>query len=69
MSGAASQDSTEQREHRAQANRIELAWDSFGDPAATPILLIMGLNSQLIAWDEGFCRQLAAAGNGHYVIR
>ncbi|RZL61088.1 MAG: alpha/beta hydrolase [Variovorax sp.] len=68
MSGAVPQ-TPEQREHKARANGIDLAWDSFGDPAAIPILLIMGLNSQLIAWDEGFCRQLAAAGDGHYVIR
>ncbi len=56
-------------EQHARANGIDLCWDSFGDPAAAPLLLIMGLNSQMIAWDEDFCRQLAAAGNGHHVIR
>lgn len=66
---AALPDSTPRAEQRARANGVELCWDSFGDPAATPVLLIMGLNSQMIAWDEAFCRQLAAAGSGHYVIR
>ncbi|RYF65132.1 MAG: alpha/beta hydrolase, partial [Comamonadaceae bacterium] len=27
----------------ARANGIELAWDSFGDPGAKPLVLIMGL--------------------------
>ncbi len=55
-------------EQFARANGIELCWDSFGDPAATPLLLIMGLASQMIAWDDAFCAQLATAG-GHRVIR
>jgi pimeloyl-ACP methyl ester carboxylesterase len=53
--------------HRAHANGLELAWDSFGDPHAPPLLLVMGLGMQLIAWDEAFCRALAA--RGFYVIR
>ena len=53
--------------HRARANGLELAWDSFGDPHAPPLLLIMGLGMQMIAWDEAFCRALAA--RGFYVIR
>ncbi len=51
----------------ARANGIELAYDSFGDPAAQPLLLIMGLGTQMIAWDEAFCGQLAA--RGYRVIR
>ena len=47
---------------RAQANGIELAYDSFGDPADPALLLIMGLGTQMIAWDEAFCEQLAARG-------
>ncbi len=47
---------------RARANGVELAYDSFGDPAAPPLLLIMGLGTQMIAWDEAFCEQLAARG-------
>lgn len=46
----------------AKANGIELCYDSFGDPAAPPLLLIMGLAGQMIAWDEDFCGRLAARG-------
>lgn len=52
----------------ARANGIELAWDSFGDPGAKPLVLIMGLGAQMIAWDEVFCAHLAAA-SGLRVIR
>ena len=51
----------------AVANGIELVYDTFGDPAAPPLVLIMGLASQMIAWDEEFCAQLAA--RGYWVIR
>ena len=49
------------------ANGIELCYDTFGDRAAPPLLLIMGLAAQMIAWDEAFCEQLAA--RGYFVIR
>ena len=45
-----------------ESNGIRLAYDSFGDSGATPILLIMGLGAQMIAWDEDYCEQLAARG-------
>jgi pimeloyl-ACP methyl ester carboxylesterase len=48
-------------------NGIHLEYESFGDPAQPPILLIMGLGAQLLLWPEAFCRALADAG--HYVIR
>ena len=51
----------------ARANGIELAYDSFGDADAQPLLLIMGLGTQMIAWDEAFCERLAA--RGYRVIR
>jgi pimeloyl-ACP methyl ester carboxylesterase len=51
----------------AKANGIELCWDSFGDAKAPPLLLIMGLAAQMIAWDDDFCSQLAA--RGYRVIR
>src|SRR5918998_3098540 len=47
---------------RAQANGIELEYDTRGDPAAPPLLLVMGLGAQMTAWDEELCDQLAAAG-------
>jgi pimeloyl-ACP methyl ester carboxylesterase len=49
------------------ANGIELCYDTFGDRAAPPLLLVMGLAAQMIAWDEAFCEQLAA--RGFFVIR
>jgi pimeloyl-ACP methyl ester carboxylesterase len=52
---------------RARANGIELCFDTFGDPSSPPLLLIMGLASQMIAWHDEFCALLAA--RGYRVIR
>jgi pimeloyl-ACP methyl ester carboxylesterase len=52
---------------RAASNGIELEYDTFGDPADPPILLVMGFTAQMTLWEEGFCQQLA--DHGHYVIR
>jgi pimeloyl-ACP methyl ester carboxylesterase len=41
---------------------IEIAYESFGDAAAPPVLLLMGLGSQMLAWHEGFCAELVARG-------
>jgi pimeloyl-ACP methyl ester carboxylesterase len=41
---------------------IELCYETFGDPADPTVLLIMGLGTQMIAWDERFCGQLAERG-------
>lgn len=46
----------------ARANGIDLCYEIFGDPAAEPMVLIMGLGAQMIHWDDDFCRQLAARG-------
>lgn len=46
----------------ARANGIDLCYEIFGDPAAEPLLLIMGLGAQMVQWDDDFCRQLAARG-------
>jgi pimeloyl-ACP methyl ester carboxylesterase len=46
----------------ARANGIDICYEIFGDPAADPLLLIMGLGAQMIHWDDDFCRQLAARG-------
>jgi pimeloyl-ACP methyl ester carboxylesterase len=46
---------------------LEIVYDTFGDPAATPMLLIMGLGCQLIHWDEPLCVELAS--HGYWVIR
>jgi pimeloyl-ACP methyl ester carboxylesterase len=44
----------------AHANGIDLCYEIFGDADAEPMLLIMGLGTQMIHWDDDFCRQLAA---------
>lgn len=51
----------------ANANGISIRYDTFGNPADKPILLIMGLSWQMIMWDEEFCRELAS--RGFFVIR
>ncbi len=50
-----------------KVNGVELAYDTFGEPSDSPMLLIMGLGSQMIRWPEVFCQQLA--GMGFWVIR
>jgi pimeloyl-ACP methyl ester carboxylesterase len=52
---------------RASANGIEIEYETFGDPGASPLLLVMGLGAQMISWDESFCTQLA--DRGFHVIR
>jgi pimeloyl-ACP methyl ester carboxylesterase len=49
-------------EQLAPANGIELAYQEMGDPDGEPLLLVMGLATQMIAWDEGFCTSLAERG-------
>jgi len=56
-----------ERERLADANGIKIAYDEIGDPDAEPLVLIMGLATQLIHWDERFCTQLAE--RGYRVIR
>jgi pimeloyl-ACP methyl ester carboxylesterase len=38
---------------------VTLCYETFGDPDDTPIVLIMGLATQMIAWHDEFCEQLA----------
>jgi pimeloyl-ACP methyl ester carboxylesterase len=49
-------------EQIAPANGIELAYQEMGDADGEPLLLVMGLATQMIAWDEGFCGLLAERG-------
>lgn len=46
----------------APANGIELCYQEMGDPEGEPLLLVMGLATQMIAWDEEFCALLAERG-------
>lgn len=50
-----------------QCGDTHIASDSFGDKSHPPLLMIMGLATQLIHWPEEFCRMLA--DRGFWVIR
>jgi len=50
-----------------QVNGLQIEYDTFGEANADPILLIMGLGTQMTAWPVDFCNALVA--HGHYVIR
>ena len=50
-----------------EANGVELCTESFGDPADSPVLLVMGIGGSMLWWEEGFCRMLA--DRGRFVIR
>ncbi len=54
-------------ERLAPVNGIEIAYQEIGDPDGEPLLLIMGLATQMLAWDEEFCAMLA--GRGFRVVR
>lgn len=43
-------------------NGLDIAYDEFGEASAPPMLLIMGLGTQMIAWPDPFCEGLAAHG-------
>lgn len=49
------------------ANGLTLHYESIGDTAAPPLLLVMGLGVQMLLWPEPFCEMLAA--RGFHVIR
>jgi len=49
-------------EQVAPANGIELVYQEMGDADGEPLLLVMGLGTQMIAWDETFCAMLAERG-------
>jgi hypothetical protein len=40
---------------RVAANGIELAYETFGDASTPPVVLIMGLGTQMIAWPDELC--------------
>jgi pimeloyl-ACP methyl ester carboxylesterase len=49
------------------SREIEICYQTFGDPADQPLLLVMGLAGPMTWWDADFCRLLA--GRGFFVIR
>ncbi|WP_426241677.1 alpha/beta fold hydrolase [Nocardioides sp. LHG3406-4] len=46
---------------------VELCYQTYGDPDADPLLLVMGLGGPMTWWDPELCRRLA--GHGFFVIR
>jgi len=51
----------------ARIDGIDIAYDTFGSPHGEPVLMIMGLSSQMILWEDDFCTMLAE--KGFHVIR
>ncbi len=52
---------------QAQIGDITLEYDTFGSPDDPTILLVMGLATQMIAWQPAFCQMLA--DHGFQVVR
>ena len=50
-----------------RANGIEIEYETFGSASDPTLLLVNGFTSQLIGWDEHFCRMLAQ--RGRHVVR
>ena len=46
---------------------VTICHESFGDPGDPPLLLVMGLGTQMVAWHEDLCEQLAS--RGFHVVR
>lgn len=51
----------------AAVGDVEIAYETFGRPTDPPLLLIMGLATQMLGWHEGLCELFAA--RGFYAIR
>src|SRR3954452_23667048 len=51
---------------KAKVGSIELAYETFGEQGRPPVLLVMGIGSQMINWHEDFC---AALSLDRFVIR
>jgi pimeloyl-ACP methyl ester carboxylesterase len=51
----------------ARVGELEICYETFGDPGDPAMLLVMGLGTQMVAYHEDFCAQLA--DRGFYVIR
>jgi pimeloyl-ACP methyl ester carboxylesterase len=51
----------------AHVNGIDMEYETLGDPTDPPLLMVMGLGAQLIAWPQKFVEDLAA--RGFFIIR
>jgi pimeloyl-ACP methyl ester carboxylesterase len=51
----------------AHNGKVRLAYEVFGKPGGRPLLLINGLDGQMIGWPDGFCEALT--DDGFQVVR
>jgi len=51
---------------KANCNGIEIEYETFGDRSGRPLIMIIGLGSQLINWSEEILQQLV--DEGHFVV-
>jgi pimeloyl-ACP methyl ester carboxylesterase len=54
-------------ESTCRVGDIDICYETFGDPGDPAMLLIMGLGTQMVAYHDDFCTELA--GRGFFVIR
>ncbi len=52
---------------KVHIDKIQIEYETIGDPKSKPLLLIAGLGSQLLAWSNEICEGLA--NRGFFVIR
>ncbi len=49
-------------ERMARCNGLDLCYQTFGDKTDPALVLVMGLGTQMIGWDEALCAALARSG-------
>ena len=54
-------------ESLCRVGELDICYETFGDPSDPAMLMIMGLGTQMLAWHEDFCSELA--DRGFFVIR
>ena len=54
-------------EEIARVGDVELAYETFGARSHPPLLLVMGLGTQMLGWRAQFCEQLSE--RGFFVVR
>ena len=58
---------TSRGEQTVRVGDIDLCYETFGERSNPPLLLVMGLASQMVLWEDEFCERLASGG--FWVIR
>jgi pimeloyl-ACP methyl ester carboxylesterase len=46
---------------------MKIAYETFGSSSDAPVLMVMGLGTQMLAWPDEMCQQIA--DHGFYVVR